>query len=585
MSDDAHQQSDLASAGALQRLKWLVGLRLLLTSALLGSAVALDFHERLPFGTWPLYGLLALTFGLSLLYALALRSQRFLHLQTVVQLGLDLLLISFLVHFTGGIDSVFPFLYILVIFAAATVTDRRGCLTVAALSGGLYAGQIMAEQTGLIPPVGFAGSLNALRSPGYVMYQTLSHMVAFFTVAILSSHLTERLRRTGQELERRGIDLQNLQTLHQVIVANISTGLLTLDLAGRVAAFNRAAERITGYEFVALRDRSWNDTPFAVCPGLQRFFTGGGLTALATPVEELTLQRADDRFIPLEISYSPLQGSGGEMMGLVAIFQDLTERKQIEEALRRADRLAALGRLAATIAHEIRNPLAAISGSVEVLRHDLVPTMNTEELLEIILRETSRLKLITGQFLDFSKPQSALCRPCRIRAIIEDTLQLLERSPEWHPKLRWTIRPGPDPEVLADADQIRQVVWNLCLNAVQAMPHGGVLTVHLAPLRAQPGAGLAPDSTPHAADTFSSADWVEVAFMDTGRGIPTQDLPKVFDPFYTTRSSGTGLGLAIARRLIESMGGRIEVESDVGTTFRVLLRRARIAAAVVGDPA
>jgi two-component system, NtrC family, sensor histidine kinase PilS len=563
------QPAEVASVGALQRLKWLVGLRLLLASALLGSAFILELHERLPFGTGPLYGLLALTFGLSLLYALLLRSQRHLFWQAAAQLGLDLALISLFIHYTGGIDSVFPFLYILVIFAAASVASRKGCLTVAGFSGLLYATEIFAEQTGLIAPVPFAGALTSLRSTGYVVYQTLSHMVAFLTVAILSSQLTERLRRTGQELERRGIDLQNLRTLHEVIVANISTGLLTLDLAGRVVSFNQAAERITGYTLAALRDRPWRETPFGPCPGLHRFFADRSLAALASPLEELTIQRADGQLLPAEISYSPLHGSAGEMLGLVVMVQDLTERKRIEEALRRADRLAALGRLAATIAHEIRNPLAAISGSVEVLRHDLVPAQGTDELIEIILHETSRLKLITGQFLDFSKPQSALCRPCRIRAVIEDTLQLLERSPEWHPKLRWTLPPGPDLDVLADADQLRQVVWNLCLNAVQAMPLGGMLSVRAT---WEPGAG---------------PDWVEVTFTDTGQGIAPQDLPKVFDPFYTTRSSGTGLGLSIARRLVESMGGRIEVESrpDVGTTFRMLLRRVRTAAAVVGESA
>ncbi len=574
MPDDP-QAAEAVSAGLLHRLKWLVGFRLLLASALLGSAVVLDLHQRLPFGTGPLYGLLALTFGLSLLYALLLRVPRWLPWQAGTQVGLDLLLISGLIHFTGGIDSVFPFLYTLVIFGAATVTSRRGCLTVAGFSGLLYASQIFAEHTGLIAPVPFGG-VTALRSTGYVVYQTLSHMVAFLTIAILSSQLTERLRRAGQELERRGMDLQHLRTLHEVILAHISTGLLTLDLSGRVVSFNQAAERITGYAFADMSGRSWRDTPFIACPELERFYADSPRGALGRPVEEVTIQRKDATLLPAEISYSALQGPAGEVLGLVIMFQDLTDRKRIEEALRRADRLAALGRLAATIAHEIRNPLASISGSVEVLRHGLVPVQGTEELLEIILRETARLKLITGQFLDFSKPQSALCRPCRIRAVVEDTLQLLERSPEWHPKLRWTVHAGADVEVLADADQLRQIVWNLCLNAVQAMPQGGALSVRVEQLWDEPFAA-APSAT----------DWVEVSFTDTGQGIPAEDLPKVFDPFYTTRSSGTGLGLAIARRLIESIGGQIAVESQtgVGATFRMRLRRARTVAAVPGNVA
>ena len=572
------RESERAPASSLHRLKWLVGLRLLLASALLGSAFILDFHERLPFATGPLYALLAVTFGLSLLCALLLRSQRYLASQAGAQLALDLALISVLIHFTGGIDSVFPFLYILVIFAAAMVTGRRGCVVIAVLSGLLYATEVFAEHTGLISPIPFAGALSSARATGYVVYQTLSHMVAFLTVAILSSQLTERLRRTGQELERRGIDLQNLRTLHEVIVANISTGLLTLDLTGRVVSFNHAAERITGHLFSALREQRWQATPFGACPGLHRLYAEGSLAALPCPLEEITLQRSDGSLLPAEISYSALHGSAGEMLGLVVMFQDLTERKRIEEALRRADRLAALGRLAATIAHEIRNPLAAISGSVEVLRHDLRPAQGMDELLDIILRETFRLKLITGQFLDFSKPQSTLCRPCAIRPLLAETLALLERSPEWHPDLRWIVMPGADWQVLADADQLRQVVWNLCLNAIQAMPQRGTLTVRIAPVPDRP------DDPPHARAS-AVPDWIEVAFADTGQGIPEQDLHKVFDPFYTTRNSGTGLGLSIARRLIESMSGRIEVESRpcAGSTFRILLRPAHVATALVGN--
>ena len=256
----------------MPRLKCLVGVRLLPASALLGSAVVLDLHERLPFPTPPLYGLLAVTFALSLAYAVALRSQRWLTLQSVVQLALDLALVSLLVHFTGGLDSVFPFMYIFVIFAAANATERRGGLVVGILSGLLYATLVLAEWTQAIPPVEFAGGLAPLRSVGYAVYQVVIHTVAFLAVAILSSHLSYRLRQAGRELERRGLDLRNLQTLYRAIVSNISSGLMTLDLEGRVVSFNEAAERITGYTFASLRDRSWQESPFASCPPMEEFF-------------------------------------------------------------------------------------------------------------------------------------------------------------------------------------------------------------------------------------------------------------------------------------------------------------------------
>jgi two-component system sensor histidine kinase PilS (NtrC family) len=585
------------SAGLIPKLKWLVGLRLLLASALLGSAGALDWRGGLPFGTAALYGLMAVTFALSLAYALALRSPRHLRTQTFGQLLCDLLLVSALVHYTGGVDSVLPFMYIFVVFAAANTLERKGSLSFAVASAALYGGLILAEWTRLLQPVEFAGGLAPLRSAGYAVYQVLTHTVAFVAVAILSSHLADRLRQAGQELERRGLDLRNLQTLHQAIVTNIASGLVTLDLAGRIVSFNRAAEQITGYPFAEIRDRHWQSTVFAVCPVFAEFFAAPAAPP-ASSLTELTLERRDGRAIPVGISCSALPGADGQPAGLVAIFQDLTDRQRVEEQLRRADRLAALGQLAASIAHEIRNPLAAISGSVEMLCQDLSPGGANRELMDIVLRETHRLKLITGQFLEFSKPVPLLRRPCAVKPHLLETLQILERSSERHPALRWHLREeAPSLAVLADPDQVRQVFWNLCLNALQAMPDGGDLTVTLRSAPAGEGQPVTASAdrqggsetvgrADHSADRPSdpSTEGVEIEFHDTGRGIPREDLDRIFDPFFTTRQSGTGLGLSIARKLLESMGGRITVESPPGrgTTFRLWLLRAPAAQAAAG---
>lgn len=559
----------LAARDTLSRLKWLVGLRLLLASALLGSAGVLDFHQRLPFRTAPLYGLLSLTFGLSLLYALGLRSQRWLPVQLGGQLLLDLALVSLLVHFTGGVDSVFPFMYIFVIFAAANFLERRWSLALGIGCGLLYAGLVVAEWTRLIPPAEFAGGLAPLRSAGYAVYQVLIHLVAFLAVAILSSHLVYRLREAGQELEQRGLDLRNLQTLHRVILANISSGLMTLDRTGRVVSFNHAAERITGCAAEAMRDHSWQETPFAACP-VTAAFVRDPAAPLPQTTAELLLARADGGSVPIGVTYSPLRDPDGTAAGLLVVFEDLTERKRVEARLRQADRLAATGRLTAQIAHEVRNPLAAISGAVEVLREDSHFEGANRQLLDIVLGEASRLKMITGQFLDFAKPSSLVCRPCAVRSLLEETLRLLERSSEWHAGIRWEVGETPrDVTVLGDADQLRQVAWNICLNACQSMPEGGRLTIHI---RGQGGSPSAPEGSMDA----TGGPWVEIAFQDAGRGIPAGELERIFDPFFTTRPDGTGLGLAIAQKLLEGMGGRIEVESREGhgSVFRVWLRQA-----------
>jgi two-component system, NtrC family, sensor histidine kinase PilS len=328
-------------------------------------------------------------------------------------------------------------------------------------------------------------------------------------------------------------------------------------------SLNEAGERITGYDFATLRDRPWRETPFAVCLTLAEFFADPSVP-FAGRLAEFTLSRRDGQSLPLGVSYSPLRDAAGQAAGLVVTFQDLTERKQVEEQLRQADRLAALGQLAANIAHEIRNPLGAISGAVEVLRADLPAVGTNRELLDIILGEAHRLKLITGQFLDFAKPQSVLCRPCALRPLLDETLRLLGRSAECHPGMTWVVTEDPPGLwVFADADQLRQVVWNLCLNAVQAMPDGGHLGVRARPATRPVGA-------------TGEGAWVEIALADSGQGISPQELERLFDPFYTTRPAGTGLGLAIARKILESMDGQIAVESrvGVGSTFRVWLRRA-----------
>jgi len=305
------------------------------------------------------------------------------------------------------------------------------------------------------------------------------------------------------------------------------------------------------------------------------------------PATEFYLERRDGRVIPIGIACSPLRGGDGKPVGVVAIFQDLTERRQVEERLRRADRLAALGQLAANIAHEVRNPLAAISGSVEVLREDLTINGTGRELLDIVLHEARRLKLITGQFLDFAKPQPLLFRPCALRPLVEETLSLMAKSTEHHPETSWSVtEEPPDLYAQADSDQLRQVVWNLCLNAMQAMPEGGCISIamRLISRRAHPGNNepseqgeeLAARHMNQPTPPLKGEEWVEIAFQDTGRGIPLEEVGRIFDPFFTTRPSGTGLGLAIARKILESMGGRIEVTSrpNVGTTFFLWLRRA-----------
>jgi two-component system sensor histidine kinase PilS (NtrC family) len=551
-TDGTSEQAALA-----HRMKWLIGLRLLVAVLFLGSAVILGVHERSPFPLTPLIVLGGGTCLVSVVYLLLLARSRNLRPQCAFQLMIDSVLVTALVGYTGGIESPFAFVYILPILAAGILLFRPFSLLLAGGSSLLYGVLINVQLHDLLKRPTLLPVPTIAPDPGYAVFQTFVNSVAFFLVALLSSHLGERLKETGRELEERRIDLSNLQTLHRDIVANIPSGVVTLDLRGRIVSFNPAAEKIVGVAAEEVRDRHWQDTPLREVRQLAPFFStpasmGNGFT------EELQIRRRDGRPILIGITLTPLKGSDDRVMGLVGIFQDLTERRQIEARLRQADRLATVGRLAAGLAHEVRNPLAAISGSIQLIREEGMEAR--PQLLDIVLREADRLKLVTGQFLDFAKPGPAEHKECDLVPLLEETLSLLERSCDDPAAVTFAIRKDADRIlVVADPDQVRQVLWNLGLNALQAMPAGGQLT--LAARRHAPGNG---------------AGWASVEVTDTGRGIPPGEVDRIFDPFYSTRQGGTGLGLAIARKIIDGFGGRIEVVSreGMGATFRVLLKPA-----------
>lgn len=554
----------------VQGVRWLIGLRLLLSFIFLGSATALQVRGALPVASPPLFGLLAVTFGLSLLYSILLPRVRNLRRFGQLQVALDLLIQTALVHFTGGVDSAFSFVYIFTIYAAAALLGRRDSLLAASAGSILYGGLINLYYYGALLGWEGLGGLGRGRPPSYAAFQVFINIVAFFVVAILSSHLAERLREAGQRLQERTLDLRNLQTLHRDIIANIPSGVMTLDLHGRIISFNEAAQRITGYSAGALCDRPWTESLFAACAALGPFFEAPDAAIPQHAILE-QIRRQDGRRIPVGIGLSPLRDEAGSILGLVVIFQDLTERMRLEEQLRQTDRLAAVGQLAAGIAHEIRNPLAAISGCVQLLQDEGAATARHRRLLDIVLRETERLKLITGQFLDSSRPRPVAVRPCPLAPVLEEVVALLEQSHGRHPATTISLEGPRDPGLAlrADADLLKQIFWNICLNALEAMPRGGHLAIRASSRQE------------------TEAAWGIVEFADSGGGIPAETMGRLFDPFFTTKDGGTGLGLSIARKIAESLGGAITVENrpGEGATFRVAVPLAGAPQAAARAPA
>jgi two-component system sensor histidine kinase PilS (NtrC family) len=268
-----------------------------------------------------------------------------------------------------------------------------------------------------------------------------------------------------------------------------------------------------------------------------------------------SLVQADGSIIPIGVSASVLRRGSGEPMGVICSFQDLSEVKRMEAQVRQADRLAAIGRLAAGLAHEIRSPIASIRGSIEVLRQNLKPQGADRRLMDIVLRESDRLDGTIAEFLDFSRPRRREPVLTDLTQMIDEVLLLLGQQAG--PVLR-IVREYPDGTVktYVDPAQIRQALWNLCRNAVTAMPQGGTLRVaaHL---------GRTADPTQRPV--------VEIVVEDSGPGVPPEHLPHIFEPFYTTKPDGTGLGLAIVHRIIQEHEGDIRVESPAGGGARFVI--------------
>src|SRR5574337_135989 len=449
MTDSEALSTEDAALG--RQIKWLIGLRLLLVVLFLGAAGILAVREHPPFALIPLFALFGCACLLTVFYLVAVNRGARLRRLCSLQVWIDIALVTALVHYTGGISSLFAFVYILPVLAASFLLSRRSSLLLAGGSTILYGALIDMQLYGLAEQAQLPTAGGAARDPAHALLQLFINSATFFLVALLGSWLADRLKEADRELEAQRVDLRNLRTLHQDIVEHIPSGVVTLDLDGKIVSFNRVAQKIVGVTSEQMRDRSWKETPFAAIKELETFF------AAPTPTfsgcsQEIAMRNQAGQAIPVGIHLTSLKSSDGELIGLVGIFQDLTERKKTEARLRQADRLATAGQLAAGLAHEVRNPLAAISGCIELIKEEGTAR---PKLLDIVLRETERLKLVTGQFLDSSKPNTASQKRCNLTALVTEAVSLLEKSCDSACPVTFSIQQDAD-EVLAAGDPDRK---------------------------------------------------------------------------------------------------------------------------------
>lgn len=520
-----------------------MGFRVVVVTLLLGLSAVLQIGKSPP--VLAFYPLIACTYLVTILYALTLRyliSAALLQPFAYLQVGIDLLLETYLVAKTGGIESPFSVFYIITVTLANLILRRQGGLVAAGVSVVLF---------GFVTNFQLSGAFNVappsrLSAPA-TLYTFGIHSLAVVMVGLLSGALADQLKRAGQSLVEKEEGLSRLQAFHENVVHSLSSGLFTTDEAGRMTSFNRAAQDITLFSLDTVKNRPW----WEVFNWEQTNLFDADTSTVMTPYRfEGEGRRADDTRMIIGMTLAPLT-ENGVRTGLVGIFQDLTQIRDLEEQMRRREWLATLGEMSAGMAHEIRNPLAALAGSMQILQKDVQLDESNRHLMDIAIRETSRLDAIITEFLLYARPPALNLKEYDVNVVLADTLDLIRHEAQSHMNIVIVTYPGPGVMTAqVDPDQIKQVFWNLATNAFEAMSLGGQLTISTG--RRRVGSGE------------RSGEVIEVLFQDTGEGIQKDVLDKIFLPFFTTKKRGSGLGLAAVHRIVDLHGGWIRVESQEG---------------------
>ncbi len=544
---------------------------LVIAMAVVFSGAGLGNERQFPFGF-----LLFTVGGLALAYHRVWKSGADSRNLVATQLLVDVGTTSYLVFFTGGAESQFVPLYLLSPLLGGVFLSVGGGVLLAAFSSLAYVGFYVAGRQGLMPTTPYGLTQNLGDSAQ--LLRMLLYVPLLFMVGVIGGYLGRRLREGRRALEKARAELTRALFDTASILENMSSGLVTVDADGIVRHWNRAASEISACGAGAVHGQ-----PYARAFG-PRFkeFTERLREALEEGVEgsrvEITVAKPDGVKVPLGMSTSLLRDPDGKRRGVIGLFQDLSDVRALEERIRRRETLAAIGELSAGIAHEIRNCLNPISGSVEVLQRELKVEGENARLLELIVRESERLDMFIRELLDYARERPIKCETLDLDALLRDTVDVAQRHPSAEGKNLRVSGQGEEVWAHVDSEQMRQVLMNLILNGLEAIEDEGWVEVRLAPGRGQPLVASSGNPAP-------SLVCVEV--QDTGIGIAAPEIDLIFEPFYSTKRGGTGLGLAIAHRIVERHGGALEVESRLGagTTMRLWVPRVTSTARAVAHAA
>ena len=542
------------------RLRYLMLLRVAFVTFLLGIATFLEIkgEDLLPeISLLSLYLIIITSYILSLFYFFLLNLTKNIKITLYIQAICDVLMITGLVYATGGISSVYAVFYTLVIIYSVLFLERRGGLIIASACSICYGFLLDLEYYKILTPLYAIVSQDNPFTAGYVFSRIIIYILSFYLIAFLAIFVVEQEKKTRTLLQEKETAFDQLDLLHRSIIESVDTGILTINLRGQVKSFNRAAEEITGYSFAEVEDKNIVDLFPEYGDLLENIHTGGHPYSQQSRVE-MYIESHEKNPLTLGCSVSFLNDGTEKRIGDILVFQDLTAIKKMELILEKNRRLAFIGEMAAGLAHEMRNPLASISGSIQVLHKSLPLNETDERLMQIILRGKDQLESFMRDFLLLSRPTPGIPEMIKITDIIEDIIESIRYLPDWRDDIQ-VIKSLQDhlPFIRANKTEIRQLIWNVLMNAIQSMPNGGRVTIE-----------TGKDTT-----DISAGQFLEIKISDNGQGIMENDLGKIFEPFYTTREKGTGLGLAIVNRIVEGHAGKIKVDSrsGEGTTFMIWL--------------
>ena len=547
----------------LRNVKGLMLCRIIILTLLLTITLVFQVSEKKYFFiplTNIFYYFISFFYLVTIFYALLLKKIEDLRRFAFVQIVVDHLFITCLIYFTGGKESFFPIAYIFSIIGSSIIFYKRGAFFSASLSTFLYGLLLLLQLYQWVNPLGQPFIYEASQ----IFYSLILYMAAFYIVAFLSSTISEELKRKKRELIQKQVDYDQLETFNRNIIQSLDSGLLTIDLSGRINFLNRTAEKILTKNGEGLKNASIYELFPKISEVIDEVKKKTSDHFSDYQRYQTLLSNDDGRNIYLGFSISPLTDPNGSLIGHTLIFQDITKFQEMEEQMKRFDKMAAIGLLAAGMAHEIRNPLASLSGSIQMLKSELQLDQPQKQLMEIILRESERLNALITDFLLFAQPPQTNKRLSEIRKVIEETIDLFIHSPSFHEGIR-IHRPilRENTQTMIDPDQMKQVFWNLLMNATQAMSNGGEIRIHL-----EKENGIVWETNVPLKAQKKGKECVKISITDSGNGIAEQDREKIFEPFFTTKENGTGLGLSIVHKIIENHNGVIQVESEVGKGSR-----------------